>query len=69
MQEEEGLVGEGSGKNKNLDYVNLLSNSDMEADRELSDYEEFVDSGMKDKGKRKVAEGLKQGRTENGKEK
>ena len=28
-QEEERFVGEGSGKNKNLDYVNLLSDSDM----------------------------------------
>ena len=68
-QEEEGFVGEGSGKNKNLEYVNLLSDSDMEADRELSDYEEFVDSGTKDKGKSKVDEGQKQEGTENGKEK
>ena len=52
-QEEEGFVGEGSGKNKNLNYVNLLSDSDMEADGELSDYEKFVNSGSKDKGKRK----------------
>ena len=51
-QEEEGLVVEGSGKNKNHDYINLLSDSDMEADGELSDYEEFVGSGMKDMGKR-----------------
>ena len=68
-QEEEGFVGEGSGKNKNLDYVNLLSDSDMEADGELLDYEEFVDRGMKDKGKRKVDEGQKQGGMENEKEK
>ena len=51
---EEGFVGEGSGKNKNLDYINLLSDSDMEADGELSDYEEFVNNGMKDKEKRKL---------------
>ena len=41
----------------------------MEADGELSDYEEFVDSGTKDKGERKVdkdkgKEGEKQGGTE-----
>ena len=35
-QEEERFVGDGSGKNKNLDYVNLLSYSDMKADGELS---------------------------------
>ena len=62
-QEEERFVGEGSGKDENLDYVNLQSDSDMEADGELSDYEKFVDSGtsMNDKGKRKVDEGQKQG--------
>ena len=58
---------EGSGKNKNLDYINLLSDSDMEADGELLDYEEFVGSGMKNKGKRKVDEG-KDGEKHGGKE-
>ena len=41
----------------------------MEADGELSDYEEFVDSGMKDKGKRKVDEGKeKEGQRQEGKD-
>ena len=68
-QEEERFVGEGRGKNKNLDYVNLLSDSDMDGDEELSDSEEFVDSGMKDKDKRKVDEDKgKEGEKEGGKE-
>ena len=68
-QEEEGIVRKGSGKTKNLDYINLLSDSDMEADGELSDYEEFVGSGMKDKGKRKEDDGMeKEGQKQGGNE-
>ena len=58
-KEEERFVGEGSGKNKTLDYVNLLSDLDLEADGEQSD-EEGSEEGevrKKDKGKEKVDEG------------
>ena len=58
-KEEERFVGEGSGKNKILDYVNLLRDSDMDADGEQSDEEESEErEGWKqDKGKGKVDEG------------
>ena len=66
-QEEKGIVGEGTGKNKNLDYINLLSDSEMEPDVELFHFEEFVGSGMKDKGKRKVDDGMeKEGQKQGG---
>ena len=64
-KEEERFVGEGSSKNKNLDYINLLSNSDMEVDGELSDSEDFVHSERKNDGKE--TEGQKEGGKEDGK--
>ena len=72
-KEEERFVGKESGKNKTLDYVNLLSDSDMEADGEQSN-EEGSEEGevrKKDKGKGKVdegKEGQKQGGQKDGKQ-
>ena len=68
-QEVERFVGEGSGKNITLDYVNLLNDLDMAANREQSD-EEGSEEGevrKKDKGKGKVDEG-KEGQKQGGKE-
>ena len=59
MQVEEGFVGKGSGKNKNLNYVNLLNDSDMEADGEQLDEDESEKGEVRKKGKGMVDEGKK----------
>ena len=44
-QEEEGFVGEGSGKNNNFNFTDYLNDSDMEADGEQWNYEEGSEEG------------------------
>ena len=58
-QEEEGFVGEGSGKNNDFNYTDYLNDLDMEADREQSDEDGSEEGEVRKKGKGKVEEGKK----------
>ena len=60
-QDEEGFVGEGSGKINDFNFAEYLNDSDMEADGEQSDEEGSEEGEVRRKGKRKVDEGQKQG--------
>ena len=64
MQEEEGFVGEGSGKINDFNVTKYLNDSDREADREQSD-EESKEGEIRKNGKRKVNEGQKEEEREN----
>ena len=58
-KEEEGFVGEGSGKNNNFDFTDYLNDSDMEADGEQSDEDGSEEGEVRKKGKGMVEEGKK----------
>ena len=59
-KEEEGFVGEGSGKNNNFNFTDYLNDSDMEADGEQSDEDGSEEREVRKKGKEMVDEGQKQ---------
>ena len=61
MQEEEGIVGEGSGKNNNFNFTEYLNDSDMEVDGEQSEEDGSEEGEVRKKGKGMVDEGQKQG--------
>ena len=58
-QEEEGFVGEGSGKNNDFNFTKYLNDSDMEADGEQSDEDGSEEGEVRKKGKGMVEEGKK----------
>ena len=60
-QEEEGIVGEGRGKNNGFNFTKYLNNSEMEADREQLDEDGSEEGEVRKKGKRKVDESQKPG--------
>ena len=60
-EEEEGIVGKGSGKNNDFNFTEYLHDSDMEADREQLDEDGSEEEEIRRKDKRKVDEGQKQG--------
>ena len=60
-QEEEGFVGEGSGKNNDINFTEYLNNSDMEADGEQSNEDGSEEGEVRKKGKKKVDKGQKHG--------
>ena len=60
-KEEEGFVGEGSGKNNDFNFTDYLNDSDMGADREQSDEDGSEEGEVRKKGKGMVDEGQKQG--------
>ena len=60
-KEEEGFVGEGSGKNNEFNFTDYLNDSDMEADGEQSDEDGSEEGEVRKQGKGMVDEGQKQG--------